>query len=162
LYFRLTLLFTCLGVLAAFAASCNGPIYHHRRSYSPAAAVPDRQKWRITGDLRDPQKAADGNISTAALSQRNYDSAYITIDLGKVSMFNMVIVDHGNEEFGFCRRLAVDTSLDGKSFTFQYAAPGTRRVTLLVLPKPVLARYVRLRTIVPGVRRLSVAEVYLR
>ena len=162
MYLRLTLFSSCLGLLAAIAVSCNGPIYHHGRTHSPAAAVPDRRQWRVTGDLRNSHKAADGNVSSAAVSLRNYDSAYITVDLGKVSLFNMVIVDHGAEEFGFCRRLAVETSLDGKTFTFQYAAPGTRRVTLLVLSRPVLARYVRLKTIVPGMRRFSVAEVYLR
>jgi len=59
-------------------------------------------------------------------------------------------------------RVAVATSLDGEAFVERHQAPGTRRVTILSLPEPVLARYVRVRAARPGDQPWSLAEVFLQ
>jgi hypothetical protein len=120
-----------------------------------------RGRWKASGDLQNPQKAIDGDVGTAAVSASRYDNAQLTIDLGKICHFSMVVVDHGTNEFGFCRRLAVLTSEDGVTFKNQAAVPGLRRATAVVLPEQVLARYVRLQAVAAGDRPWSVAEVYL-
>jgi hypothetical protein len=124
--------------------------------------VTPRKTWRATGDLRDPAKALDGDLSTAAVSGSSYANAHIDVDLGKACMFNRIIVEHGPDEFGFPHRMAVLTSLDGRYFTPLTQVPGKRRVTNVSLIGPVLARYVRLQAISPGARPWSVAEIYLQ
>jgi len=151
--------------LAAAAVLCGcdgGSSVNYNGKRSPGAALTDRKLWRASGDLRDAPKAIDGDRATAAVSGESYSTAAITIDLGRVCVFNRVIVEHGPDEHGFPRRMAVATSLDGKEFTQQTQVPGTRRVTNAVLITPVLARYVRLQVAMPGARPWSVAEVILQ
>jgi hypothetical protein len=106
--------------------------------------------------------AIDQNVATAAVSSAPDGKGTITIDLSKPCLFNMVVIEHGGNEMGFARRVAVLTSLDGEIFTQRYAGLGTRRVTVLYLGAPVLARFVRLRALVAGDQAWSVAEVYLQ
>ena len=73
----------------------------------------------------------------------------------------MVIIEHGADELAFAPRVAVQTSLDGAVFTQRYVGVGSRRVTILYLGGPVLARYVRLQALASGQRPWAVAEIYL-
>ena len=152
------------GLLIAMLASCvtgagcgNG--YDNGRS--EAAIITPRRTWRASGDMRTVQAAIDQDLATAAVSAESGGRGTITIDLGKPCLFNMIFIEHGPNEMGFARRVAVLTSMDGEVFTQRYAGPGTRRVTALYLGAPVLARYVRLRAVVAGDRPWSVAEVFL-
>jgi hypothetical protein len=128
----------------------------------PASSITPRSQWRAFGDLPAIRRIIDGSRATAAATGRHYDNASFTIDLGKPCLFNMVGIEHGPDEFGFCRRVALWTSLDGESYTKVHEAPGTRKVTFLVTVTPVLARYLRLQAAIPGERPWSVAEVLLR
>ena len=160
LWKKLALLLTCL---AATAAGCAvAPIYPADGPKSPAAAVTSRRQWKASGDLRDPEKAIDGTPDTAAIGDPLRSGAAITIDLGKACLFNMVAVDHGLNETGFCRRLVLLSSMDGSTFERRYAVPGTRRITTLCLVSPVLARYIRLEAVIPGEAPWSIAEVYVQ
>ncbi len=123
--------------------------------------ISPRGRWLAYGNLRDPHLAIDGNPSTAAVSEVFYHGAALTIDLGKFCQFNMVIIDHGSNEFGFCGRVAVLTSDDGQWFRQQVVVPGLRRVTTAVLARQVLARYIRLQALEPGKEPWSIAEVHL-
>jgi len=58
--------------------------------------------------------------------------------------------------------VAVLTSMDGREFEYRISGPGTRRITSLLLDRPVLARYVRLQAVLPGPQPWAVAEVYLQ
>ena len=150
-------------VVAAVVGGCGGgSSVNYSGKGAPGSAITDRKLWRAGGDLRDAGKAIDGDLRTAAVSGASYGTAAITIDLGKPCVFNRVIVEHGPDEYGFPRRMAVATSLDGEQFTRQTEVPGKRRVTILCLPKPVLARYLRLRVTAPGVQPWNIAEIYLQ
>jgi len=144
---------------ALFSAGCAGDFEHGR--FAPAAAVSPFQDWKVTGNLQEPQKAADGSAATAAVARRGHN-AQITIDLGTACLFNMIAVNHGPDQFGFCRRLAVLTSLDGKAFDRRTVLPGTRHITVLLLPRPTLARYIRLQVVLRGSRPWSVAEIFVQ
>ncbi len=126
------------------------------------AEISPKNSWAVRGHLANPPAAADGNLATFARSDYAYRGAELTIDLKKVCLFQTVIIDHGIHEHEYCPRTAVATSVDGAIFTDRLAAPGTRRVTVLCLPGPVLARYLRLRAEVPGPRPWSIAEVYVQ
>ncbi len=139
---------------------CAGNIYDEGRA--EAAAISLRRTWKVTGDMQSVASAIDQNIGTAAVSSTSDGKGTITIDLSKPCLFNMVVIEHGNNEMGFARRVAVLTSLDGEIFTQRYAGLGTRRVTILYMGAPVLARFVRLRALVAGDHPWSVAEVYLQ
>ncbi len=146
--------------LLAAAGGCY-PDYNSRTKF-PAAAISDRNAWTAGGGIRTPASAIDGDLSTAAVSGYSYENKAIVIDLGKVCLFNTIIVEHGNDEFGFCRRVGISTSIDGKEYTHRAAIPGTRKVSIFLLVTPVLARHVRLQAVVPGNRPWSIAEVHLR
>lgn len=155
--------FIILAAAAMPLCGCmGGRIYDAAAPRAPASAISERHSWEISGNLSDPARAIDGYVETAAVAENGGGAAQLTVDLGKPGLFNMVIVDHGGEEFGFPKRMALETSLDGQNFTPRYEVLGTRRVTLLVLPAPVLARYVRLRASEPGSRPWAVAEIYLQ
>lgn len=140
---------------------CVESIYHEGPR-APASALSPRHQWRIFGDLQEPHKALDGEISSAALSDNVYDGASITIDLGRPCLFNAVAIEHGAKEFGFCRTVALLTSLDGQAYKHRHALPGTRRVTIITTVTPILARYVRLQAEVGGLEAWSVAEVHIQ
>ena len=129
---------------------------------APAAAVSPRSSWKARGNVAGAAEAIDGNPTTAAVTGRQSKQAYITIDLGKPCVFNMVAVQHGADQFGFARRLGLWTSLDGQNFTKHHEAPGTRRITYMLTVRPILARYVKLQVVTAGARPWSVAEIHLQ
>lgn len=147
-------------IYVAAVGGCD-PEYNSRTKF-PAAAISERVTWKASGGVRAPQSAIDDDLSTAAITSYSYANRVIIIDLGKVCVFNTVIIEHGSDEFGFCRRVGISTSIDGKEYTQQIAGPGTRRVSIFAVIRPVLGRYVRLQAIVPGNRPWSIAEVHLR
>ena len=149
-------LLTLGGLLLGGCAST----WDHRRA--PAAAISPRSAWKAQGSVSDVAEAIDGNPTTAAVTGTQYQQAYITIDLGKPCVFNMVAVQHGADQFGFARRLGLWTSLDGQTFTKVHEVPGTRRITYMLPIKPILARYVKLQVVVAGLRPWSVAEIHLQ
>lgn len=126
-----------------------------------SSRIAPKARWTVTGDLRDAHKAIDGEVSTIAFSEASHANAAITIDLGKVCLFNTVTIEHGAKEFGYCRKLAILTSDKGRTFQPQILVPGLRRVTTAVLVKQVLTRYVRIQVVEPGNRPWAVAEIYL-
>ena len=154
----------CVGALviylAAAAVGCDGQYNSSRRF--PAAAISPKQTWKASGGLRTPENAIDGRLSTAAQTGHSYANRSIVIDLGKVCMFNTIIIEHGNDEFGYCRRVGIYTSIDGKEYTHRTSLPGTRRVSIFALVTPVLGRYIRLQAVTPGNSSWSIAEVHLR
>lgn len=146
--------------LLAAAAGCS-PEYDSRTRF-PAAAISDKKTWKAGGGIPTPASAIDGDLSTAAVSGYSYENKAIVIDLGKVCLFNTIIVEHGSDQYGFCGRVGISTSIDGKEYTHRAAMLGTRKVSIFLLVTPVLARHVRLQAVVPGNRPWSIAEVYLR
>lgn len=150
-----------LGIGCFLAASGCDPVHNGGPKFMGGNRLSLRSRWIVTGDLRNPQFAVDGNINTAAVSDVAYRNAALTIDLGKVCLFNMITVDHGSDEFGYCGKVALLVSDDGETFHPQIIVPGLRRVTTIVLVRQVLGRYVRLQAVVPGDRPWSIAEVHL-
>ena len=147
----------------ALAGGCNGADYSANNNGTAQQGHPisDRSRWSVSGDLADMDSAIDGSRGTAAVGRGVQSRASFTIDLGKVCLFNMVTIHHGPNEWGFCRRVALLTSLDGEKFQYRWAAPGTRRVTILCVMTPILARYVRLQAMAVGEQPWSIGEVYL-
>ena len=157
--------YRCASVLvlaaAILSAGCGGQLYNDAQRFMPGRITPRRQ-WVVSSNiLSNPSQAADGDRYTAATSSSSYAYAELTIDLGKECLFNMVAIDHGLKEYGHARTVAVLTSSDGTNFTQQAAVPGLRRVTTILLVKPVLARYVKLRAVAAGSKPWSIGEVYL-
>jgi hypothetical protein len=154
--------------LAAFLSAGAGgcmldPIAQHDGPRAPTSAITHASNWKIVGStLSDSRNAIDGDLLSAATSTHPHTGAQLTIDLGKPCLFNQVIIDHGPNEYGFARKVTVLTSRDGREFTPQYVAPGTRRATYASLVTCVLARYVRLQVVQQGDEPWSVAEVYFR
>jgi hypothetical protein len=151
-----------LRIALAGCAAGMGCAGEYGGGHSEAAVISPRSTWRAAGDLQSVASAIDQNPGTAAVSTAPDGRGTITIDLGKPCLFNMVVIEHGSNEMGFARRVAVLTSMDGEIFTQRYAGVGTRRVTILYMGTPVLARFVRLRAIVAGEQPWSVAEVFLQ
>ena len=149
-------------VLLGSGCGAGGNLYLHRGAKPPAAAISDPRTWRLSGKIRDVNLAVDGDRSTAAVSTLIHENTSITIDLRKACLFNAVFIHHGSMTDGYCGRVAVLTSLDGRTFTPQFEAPGTPAVTSLLIIKPVLARYVRLKALRQGPGAWSVAEVYMQ
>jgi len=154
-----------LFVSAAGVVGCGpDPIMSHDGPRAPTSAVTPPSGWKVlSSTLTDPQKAIDGDVQTVAVSGGTYENAQITIDLGKRCVFNQVVIDHGPNEYGCARRVAIFTSRDGKDFSQkQYEGPGTRRVTYAILVNPALSRYVRIQVVRQGDYPWSVAELYVR
>ena len=152
--------FVFVALVAAGAVGCGSP-YVVDRQFAAGALTP-RSRWKASGPLKDPAKALDGNDTTAAVSEPYYNDVALTIDLGEVCVLNMITIDHGPDEMGFCIRIAAETSLDGENFVRRAEAPGTRRATFISMVTPVLARYVRLKVVAQGEKPWSVAEVHLQ
>jgi hypothetical protein len=149
-------------VVAVLLAGCSGQVYDPAAGAALPGAIPNRYTWRASGDFPKPVFAIDGDVNTVTSTVASYGNASMTIDLGKASIFNMVVMDHGVYEYGFPRRVAVLTSLDGKNFSYRFAGPGTRRVTILSLMTPTMARYVKLQAVEPGDKPWSIAELYFQ
>lgn len=127
------------------------------------AAVSDRRTWHATSvGIANPQRAIDGDLTTYAITGTSYQDAKLTIDLGKSCLFNLVTIDHGTDQTGCCRRVAVLTSMNGRDFVYRYAVDDTQRIAALFLPSPVLARYVRIQVILQSDKPWAIAEVYLQ
>lgn len=156
---RLALLVLAAAVLCA---GCVGPTYGEGAGKLPAAAITPRQAWTAYGVLEHPELAIDDKANTAAVSGDSYAQATLTIDLGKPCFFNMVVVDHGFRKDGFCRQMALLTSMDGRQFQRLQAVYGTRRLTIVALVTPRMARYIRLEALEPGTEPWAVAEVYVQ
>ena len=118
--------------------------------------------WAVSSNFGDAKVINDGSVGTCLVTPNTNDSAYIVVDMGKRCLFNQVIIDHGSNELGCARRVAVYTSLDGREYTQQYVASGTRRVTYLNLITPVLARFIRVQVVQHGDRPWSISEIYIR
>ncbi len=142
-------------------AGCVGPLYDNTGGSALSESVTPVDKWRIEGNLREIQSAIDGDLFTAAAGSMGGNDA-ITIDLSKVCYFNMIVIDHGVAESGYARRVAVLTSLSGNNYVYQKSGPGNRRVTVMLLDRAVLARYVRIQVVMPGADPWSIAEVYFQ
>ncbi len=125
------------------------------------AKIEPKKAWTASGNVTDAPAAIDGNLTTAARSSLRPAGAVLTIDLKKACLFQVVIIDHGEAQDGCARRVSVATSTGGSRYTDRHAAAGTRRLTYLLLPKPVVARYVRLTVVTPGGRPWSVGEVFI-
>jgi len=157
---RCALLGSVLGLLCL--VGCDGSAtYRAEGPLALAGQVSPKAEWKATGTLVDLPKAFDGDLSTAAIA-RTRSSNEITIDLGRVCMFNLVAIHHGDREHAHCRRLAILVSLDGKEYKFCASGPGKRKVTNIFLGKYVLARYLRIQALIPGDEPWAVAEVYLQ
>ena len=155
----------CLVTAAAVIAAggCDvSEIYRPRTDDMFGAKISPKRKWRASGSVTNPKAAIDGRLETIARASFRRAGAELTIDLGETCVFQMIIIDHGNEQTGCARRVGVATSTNGRTFKDRHAAPGARRVTHILLPKPVLARYLRLKVITPGRRPWAVGEVYLQ
>ena len=149
--------------LVCLPLGCVGRVYDQDGPKVLPNSISLRNRWKASGDLTKPALAIDGNIATAAVTAHNpYDNAAITIDLGKACVFNLIVVDHGSSEFGYCRKVTAYVSVDNRRFDPVYVGSGSRRFTNICLMKPALARYVRLQATVPGTRPWSVAEVYVK
>jgi len=151
-----------LAVLTILLGGCmGGQIIDHGNGVA-SAALSDKSRWTLSGDFTDAANAADDSVHTVAVSSDS-PTSFLQIDLGKPCLFNLIIIDHGPaREFDFPGRIAVLMSYDGKTWTSEYVAPGTRRITYIPLVGARLARYVRLQTQVRGDGPWTVAEVYFQ
>lgn len=149
-------------LLGGALGGCVERIYNPAPRVIHGARITSPTRWKISGTLGDLPNAIDGNVHTAAVSAANASGAQITLDLGKMCLFNMVVVDHGDQQAGCCHRTSVYTSVDGANFRPAGSAPGVRRVTTVLLMTPTHARYVRVQVDEPGDQPWSVAELYLR
>ena len=147
-------------LLAAALAGCDGAIYTDPAGRGKLADITPKSSWTARGDMQAAAQAIDGDVQTAARGD-SAGGGDLILDLGRTCFFQMVVLDHGRDMDSFARTAAVSTSIDGRTYTDRYSAPGTRRVTILYLPEPVLARYVRIRAVRPGGRPWTLAEVYL-
>jgi len=150
------------GTCWALLGGCQETIYRPSTGGYLGAKITPKQAWRAGGTISHPAAAVDGDLTTAATGESGNPGAELRIDLGEVCLFQTIIVDHGRDEHAYPPSVRVATSLDGKAFTRRYVGPGTRRVTILSLTEPVLARYLRLAATGRRRRRWSVAEVYLQ
>ncbi len=153
---------TCLlGAGVVTGCGPSGPIYRDAGGIIPSSVTP-KANWVASGDPQRPAAAIDGDVTTAAATTGSYVGQALTIDLTKACLFQMVVVEHGSQEQGFAGSVEVAVSTDGQSFQTEYTVPGTRRVTIICLPQPTLARYIRLRVLRPGPAPWHLAEIYIR
>ncbi len=150
--------------LAGVMVGCDvvAPVYRQSTGGYLGANITLKNTWSVRGDLANPAAAADEDLSTFARSNHGYTGAELIIDLKKVCLFQTVILEHGAARNGHCRKADISTSVDGKHFSNKYVVPGTRRVTIISLPAPTLARYVRIKVVRPGRSRWAIAEVYIQ
>ncbi len=161
---RAFLLFLATAIILVVIIGCDAvfPIYRPTTGGYLGADITPKKTWTCWGNLDNPSAAVDEDLSTIAKSRHSPAGAEITIDLKRLCLFQSIIIEHGQAQMGYCQSLAVLTSVDGKRFTKQYVAPGARRVTIILLPAPTVARYVRLRLLKPGLERWAIAEVFLQ
>lgn len=155
---------TWIAIALAALAGCDGTgqVYAPTTGGYLGADISPKGQWKVVGTLANLDRITDEDMTTAATAGGAGGPAELTIDLGRACVFQTVIIDHGRGQYGYCRKVAASSSVNGKVFLDQYAGPGTRRVTILCLPQPVLARHLRLRVVEPGAQPWNVAEVYLQ
>ncbi|MBI5723063.1 MAG: discoidin domain-containing protein [Planctomycetes bacterium] len=142
-----------LAGLLALACGCN-PNYGRQL----LGSIPEKNTWVISGNMQDPQKAADGEEATAASGGN-----VLIIDLGKKGgLLNYIVLSHGSRERGFCRKMCVLTSFDGQNWSQCYKGIGTRKVSHAMLFTPIFTRYLRIQVIEAGDEPWTIAEVYLQ
>lgn len=127
-----------------------------------SGGIPDHSAWTVLDTLPNASAAIDGNPSTFAISEPSKRSPLLVIDLGKACIVQAIFIEHGRFEKGHAPWVRVSTSIDGRRFTAQYEAPGTRRVTTLVFPKPALARFVRIEASGLHYRPWAIAELIVQ
>lgn len=156
--------FICLVFLVGVMIGCDvvAPIYKPSTGGYLGADITPKNTWTVRSGLANPAAATDENLFTAARSNYGYAGAELIIDMKKVCLFQTIILEHGAAKNGHCREVDISTSVDGKKFSKKYVAPGTRRITIVSLPAPTLARYVRIKAVRPGRSRWSIAEVYIQ
>ena len=154
-----------LALLAGAAlVGCDAapPVYQEASGTYLAASITPRSQWKVSGAVSNPAAAVDNDLHTAALTGPDYIGAAAVVDLGKPCSFQTVIIDHGVNEMGFARQVELASSLDGQNYQHEYSTAGARRVTIICLPKPILARYIRLVAEAPGTQPWSLAEIYVQ
>ena len=159
---RTIVMWVALATVLTVSVGCTPGYNEHNKQ--AASDIAPRVEWTITGSpsMSNLPLALDGNMSTAATSGSNQSGAWVALDLGRVCLFNTVIVEHGLADEGFAGRVAVHTSMDGTNFTYRFTGPGNRGISYFSLVTPVLARYVRLEVSQPGAHVWSLAELNLR
>jgi hypothetical protein len=149
-------------VLSAVVAVGCGSEFTRGRGPGGSRVTHSRE-WTVRGDLSNPQYMTDDRDATVSISGGSYRGAEITVDFAKPCMLNMIVMRHGSEhEKGFPRRVAVATSMDGENWKHTMVGLGTRRVTVLSLVTPTLARYVRLRALEEGGEPWAIAELIVQ
>jgi hypothetical protein len=160
-----TLLLTVLAVVGLGVLGCE-PDFDLSRGRTLGMALPAQQSWKVTASadsgFKNIYRAADGDASTLAVSARRYRNAYITIDLGRPGVFNLIALRHGERAYGFAMKVALSTSMDGKRYTKRYSCPGTRGITYLPVLTPITARYIRITAAREGSERWAISEIYLQ
>lgn len=159
------ILLSVLLLLSAIGPAGCVPQFAQPQHRALPTSLSDKHTWKISakGDtFKHLRWAIDQNLLTVAETSRNYRQASVTIDLTRPCLFNLVMIVHGDKEFGFARRVSIATSNDGRNFTHRYTASGTRQVTYLPLLEPVSARYIRITAVQPGTRPWALAEIVIQ
>lgn len=149
-------------LMAALMLSGCKPAYQQKPLDFAREAITPKSRWKISGNAPKAGRAIDNNLGTAAVDQRPQSGDSLIVDFGRPCMFNMVVVEHGPNPHGYARRLELSTGTDGKRFTTQKTVYGTREVTTVLLIRPTLARYIRLKILQPGPKSWSVGEIYIQ
>ena len=122
-----------------------------------------KSAWTVQArGVQNPDYATDGDPNTYATTPEGYRDAALTVDLGEPSLFNMLVIDHGDYEDGYAQRLVVSTSMDGQTYKRRAIAPGNRVVSNVCIVTPVLARYVRIEVVESWWHPWSIAEIQLK
>jgi hypothetical protein len=147
--------------LAVAGAGC-GSEFTRGRGPGGSRVTPSRD-WTVGGDLKNAEYMTDDRDATAAISGGSYRGAEVTVDFSKPCLMNMIVMRHGDaHEKGFPRRVAVATSMDGENWKHTMVALGKRRVTVISLVTPTLARYIRLRALEEGSEPWAVTELIVQ
>ena len=121
-------------------------------------------------DGLDPSLAADGSIKTWWSSSTGNPGEWICVDLEKICRVNAVQANFADEDFGMYEkgkkktpyRYIVEASKDGKSWIEIFNRKDnetTRPHELLVLNRPVKARYIRLTNTSQLTGKLSISDL---
>ena len=142
-------------------ASCGPAPLYNEGSRGGTSAISPRSSWTARGTVDNPAAAIDGHFTTVAQAPAGGGPARLVIDLGKPCLFNTVVLEHGMDEMAFGRQVQLAVSLEGGPSRLATITTGQRRVTVISLISPVLARQIEL-TAAPGSQGWSVAELYLK
>ena len=149
-----------LATAAVVGLSCGPAPLYSENGPSGTAIITPRASWVVKGTLANAAAAVDGQFETAAVAPPGLAPVKLYVDLGKTCLFNMVVLEHGRDETACGRQVQVAVSMDGATYGPVATTTGGRRVTVISLIGPVLARYLEL-TAVPGSQGWAVAEMYV-